>query len=695
QSDELVFHQIPSLISFQQPATNQQDLIVENKHHVTMEGNTNKSVSKTRKRQEDQSPSSSKPNSATLEDSTKDEHTQRKLVHREIERQRRQDMAKLYASLRGLLPLEFVKGKRSTSDHMHQAVNYIKHMQENIKEMAFKRDQLKKFVETNLKKFVETNVSGPGTNSIEKNLTNLLPNTVSLHSSNGGIQISINSCPLEEGFPLSRILKALSKEGFKVITCTCTKVNDRLIHSIQAEENDPVLTDLSMLQQRLTVDMLARRKTTTTLAMRVNALAVDILRIKRIEHGSGRIEDVKVDFSKTTTTLAMRVNALAVDILRIKRSSGGDDEGFIEVKKKKSGGNGGTKKFKPVSVKPKTQFLPKVNRTNAEASLKTTSSIGTPTGFLSNSFDAFLCRALESVSKASTSGMQVKGKSSTPVVDKINRIEKQLTGGKCVLVGDDGHEITENLHDIADILNIKVRVISCTKAQEYMAKGCQIFMAQISAKKEEGKSKGKQLKDVLIVQDFPKVFPKDLPGLPPARPVEFQIDLISGAAPVARAPYRLAPSEMKDLLEQLLELSEKGFSARARYSKDGIPNSVWSLGVPSYAIWANEQTTRVEYDWEPPRCGTCLVLGHSGDDCLEAHKRVVNRVEKDKGGSSGADDEGFIEVKKKKSGGNGGTKNFKPVSVKPKTQFVPKVNRTNAKASLKTASSIGKKNVSV
>ncbi|GKC33051.1 putative reverse transcriptase domain-containing protein [Tanacetum coccineum] len=51
----------------------------------------------------------------------------------------------------------------------------------------------------------------------------------------------------------------------------------------------------------------------------------------------------------------------------------------------------------------------------------------------------------------------------------------------------------------------------------------------------------------------------DLPGLPPARPVEFQIDLIPGAAPVARAPYRFAPSEMKELSEQLQELSDKGF----------------------------------------------------------------------------------------------------------------------------------------
>ncbi|GJR43979.1 putative reverse transcriptase domain-containing protein [Tanacetum coccineum] len=51
----------------------------------------------------------------------------------------------------------------------------------------------------------------------------------------------------------------------------------------------------------------------------------------------------------------------------------------------------------------------------------------------------------------------------------------------------------------------------------------------------------------------------DLPGLPPARQVEFQIDLVPGAAPVARAPYQLAPSEMKELSEQLQDLSNKGF----------------------------------------------------------------------------------------------------------------------------------------
>ncbi|GJY29909.1 putative reverse transcriptase domain-containing protein, partial [Tanacetum coccineum] len=79
-----------------------------------------------------------------------------------------------------------------------------------------------------------------------------------------------------------------------------------------------------------------------------------------------------------------------------------------------------------------------------------------------------------------------------------------------------------------------LHIISNSKTQEYMLKGCPIFLAHVTTK-------------------------EDLPGLPPTRQVEFQIDLIPGAAPVAQAPYRLAPSEMKELSEQLKELSDKGF----------------------------------------------------------------------------------------------------------------------------------------
>nr|GEY21515.1 putative reverse transcriptase domain-containing protein [Tanacetum cinerariifolium] len=105
----------------------------------------------------------------------------------------------------------------------------------------------------------------------------------------------------------------------------------------------------------------------------------------------------------------------------------------------------------------------------------------------------------------------------------------------------------------------RLNIISCTKTEKYMMKGFPIFLAHITTKEVEHKSKKKRLEDVPIVQNFLEVFPEDLPGLPLTRPVEFQIDLVPGAAPIARAPYRLAPSEMKELAEQLKELSDKGF----------------------------------------------------------------------------------------------------------------------------------------
>ncbi|GKC32243.1 putative reverse transcriptase domain-containing protein [Tanacetum coccineum] len=93
----------------------------------------------------------------------------------------------------------------------------------------------------------------------------------------------------------------------------------------------------------------------------------------------------------------------------------------------------------------------------------------------------------------------------------------------------------------------------------YLLKGCPIFLAHVTTKKAKDKSKEKRIKDVPIVQDFPEVFLEDLSGIRPTRQVEFQIDLMPSAAPVARAPYRLAPSEMKELSDQLKELSNKGF----------------------------------------------------------------------------------------------------------------------------------------
>ncbi|GKB40841.1 putative reverse transcriptase domain-containing protein, partial [Tanacetum coccineum] len=95
--------------------------------------------------------------------------------------------------------------------------------------------------------------------------------------------------------------------------------------------------------------------------------------------------------------------------------------------------------------------------------------------------------------------------------------------------------------------------------RKYLLKGCHVFLTRITEKKTKDKSEEKRPEDVLVVQDFLEVFPEDLLGVPPTRQVEFQIDLVPGAAPVARVPYRLAPSEMKELSDQLQELSNKGF----------------------------------------------------------------------------------------------------------------------------------------
>ncbi|GJV79225.1 putative reverse transcriptase domain-containing protein [Tanacetum coccineum] len=80
-----------------------------------------------------------------------------------------------------------------------------------------------------------------------------------------------------------------------------------------------------------------------------------------------------------------------------------------------------------------------------------------------------------------------------------------------------------------------------------MLKGCHVFLAHVTTKETEDKSEEKRLEDILIVQDFLKVFLEDLSGLPPTRQVEFQIDLIHGVAPITRAPYRIILSNERSV----------------------------------------------------------------------------------------------------------------------------------------------------
>ncbi|KAI3815971.1 hypothetical protein L1987_15655 [Smallanthus sonchifolius] len=102
---------------------------------------------------------------------------------------------------------------------------------------------------------------------------------------------------------------------------------------------------------------------------------------------------------------------------------------------------------------------------------------------------------------------------------------------------------------------VTLKMINCMKARKYLRKGYCVFLARVVEKKPEKR----RLEDLPFVKDYPEVFPEDLPGLPPPRQVEFRIDLVPGATPVGRSPYRLAPSEMQELSNQLQELLDKGF----------------------------------------------------------------------------------------------------------------------------------------
>ncbi|GJZ89067.1 hypothetical protein Tco_0660849 [Tanacetum coccineum] len=120
---------------------------------------------------------------------------------------------------------------------------------------------------------------------------------------------------------------------------------------------------------------------------------------------------------------------------------------------------------------------------------------------------------------------------------------KIICNEKVIHIPIDGEKLIIRGDQSKTRLNLR----SCIKTKRYISRGCQVFVAQVMEKK----SNKKCLEDIPVVRGFPEVFLEDLPGLPLVRQVEFQIDLIPRAAPGARTPYKLAPSEMQELSDQL------------------------------------------------------------------------------------------------------------------------------------------------
>nr|GMC61937.1 transcription factor bHLH118-like [Ipomoea batatas] len=172
---------------------------------------------------------------------------QKRVIHRDIERQRRQEMANLYASLRVQLPLEYLKGKRSTSDHVMEAVNYIEDKQKSIRELEEKRDRLKRLGSSGSDVVEEDYNRRTGNSSSSA----AAPAMVTVQTCLDGVEIFINSGFPNQGFRISRALDLLVQQGHHVLSCVCSRVDDRLLHTIRVQVSPQAGIDLQVLQQNL------------------------------------------------------------------------------------------------------------------------------------------------------------------------------------------------------------------------------------------------------------------------------------------------------------------------------------------------------------------------------------------------------------------------------------------------------------
>ena len=122
------------------------------------------------------------------------------------------------------------------------------------------------------------------------------------------------------------------------------------------------------------------------------------------------------------------------------------------------------------------------------------------------------------------------------------------------------------------------------QARHFLRKGCEAFLALVLDSRREQVN----LENIPMVKEFPDVFPKELSGIPPEREVDLSIEVVHGTTPISRAPYRMAPIELKELKTKLRELLDKGF----------IQPSVSPWGAPILFVKKKDGTLRMCIDYQ-------------------------------------------------------------------------------------------------
>ncbi|CAB4279778.1 unnamed protein product [Prunus armeniaca] len=123
---------------------------------------------------------------------------------------------------------DFFKGKRSISDHVHQTVNYIKHLQSNIQELHNKRDRLKRSCDISCSSSTSTAVT------MENSLSPMKESVVLVRPCKAGVEVVVNT-PMKQRLALARLLEILKREGLSTISCISAQVNEKLIYTIESQ----------------------------------------------------------------------------------------------------------------------------------------------------------------------------------------------------------------------------------------------------------------------------------------------------------------------------------------------------------------------------------------------------------------------------------------------------------------------------